>query len=56
MKRTVIAAFLALSAASVLAANSQYTNEAGEQDQHQPQLGDAGNTSGNQEQSSPQVG
>jgi uncharacterized protein YdeI (BOF family) len=36
MKRTLIAALLAMFATTVLAASSQYSNEAGEQDLHTP--------------------
>ena len=42
MKRTTLAIAFALLAGAAFAANDQYRNNAGEQDQHQPQLGDAG--------------
>jgi hypothetical protein len=54
MKRTLIAALLALSATTSFAANSQYINEAGQQDLHTP-VADAGDKSA-QEPNSPQVG
>jgi hypothetical protein len=54
MKRLIAVSF-ALIAASAFAGNSQYSNDAGEQDQHQPQVADAGSL-GNEEQSFPQVG
>jgi|KBSSwiStaDraftv2_1062776.scaffolds.fasta_scaffold255747_2 hypothetical protein len=55
MKRSLIAALFALSAGTVLAGNSEYINEPGQQDLHQPQVADAGSL-GNQEQSYPQLG
>jgi hypothetical protein len=42
MKRTSLAIAFALLASAAYAANDHYRNNAGEQDQHQPQLGDAG--------------
>jgi hypothetical protein len=39
MKRTLIAALLALSATTSFAVNNQYMNEPGQQDLHYPQLG-----------------
>jgi len=54
MKRSLIAALFALSAGTVLAGNSEYINEPGQQDLHQP-VADAGSL-GNQEQSYPQLG
>jgi len=45
MKRSLFAALLAMSAVTAIAANSQYLNEAGEQDLHQPQVADAGSDS-----------
>ena len=54
MKRTLIAALFAMSATTGFAANSQYVNEAGEQDLHTP-VADAGDK-GVQDQSFPQVG
>jgi len=58
MKRTVIAAFLALSSASLFAANTQYKNDAGEQDLHQPQVAandEYRNDAGEQDEHQPQV-
>ena len=54
MKRSLIAALFAAFATSVLAGNSEYINEPGQQDLHAP-VADAGSL-GNQEQSFPQVG
>jgi hypothetical protein len=54
MKRTLIAALLAMSATTAFAVNNQYVNEAGQQDLHTP-VADAGDK-GAQEQNSPQVG
>jgi hypothetical protein len=53
MKRLIAVSF-ALLAATAFAGNSQYNNEAGEQDLHAP-IADAGSI-GNEEQSYPQVG
>ena len=39
MKRILVAALLATLAATAFAGNTEYTNEAGQQDQHQPQVG-----------------
>ena len=49
MKRTLLAVALALVAASAFAAlpsNDQYRNNAGEPDRHQPQVAQAGGSSG----------
>jgi len=55
MKRSLIAALFAVFAGTVLAgSNSEYVNEPGQQDFHQP-VADAG-ALGNQEQSYPQLG
>ena len=54
MKRSLFAVLVALFAGTVLAGNSEYVNEPGQQDLHQP-VADAGSL-GNQEQSFPQVG
>jgi hypothetical protein len=56
MKRSLIAVLLTMSAVSVFAANSEYVNEAGEQDLHQPQVADAGNSFQQDDQSYPQLG
>jgi hypothetical protein len=57
MKRTLIAALLAMFATTVLAANSQYSNEAGEQDLHTPiaKSDEYRNDAGEQDQHQPQV-
>ena len=63
MKRSLIAALLAAFAVTAVAAtqssSEQYRNDAGSQDQHQPQVGDASdayhNNAGEQDQHQPQV-
>lgn len=55
MKNSLIAVLFVALAAPVFADNTQYRNEAGEQDLHQPQVADAGSL-GNEEQSYPQLG
>ena len=57
MKRTLIAALLAMFATTVLAASSQYSNEAGEQDLHTPiaKSDEYRNDAGEQDQHQPQV-
>jgi hypothetical protein len=54
MKRSLIAVSFAVFAATAFAGNSQYNNEAGEQDLHSP-IADAGDK-GAQDQNYPQVG
>lgn len=58
MKRSLIAVLLTMSAATVFAGNSQYNNEAGEQDFSAPiaQNGEYRNEAGQSELHQPQVG
>jgi uncharacterized membrane protein len=56
MKSSLFAVLLALSAVTAVAANSEYKNEAGEQDLHQPQVADAGHSFQQDDQSYPQLG
>lgn len=59
MKRTLIAALLAgFAVAAAAATNTDYRNDAGSQDQHQPQVGDASDyrfNAGDEDRHQPQV-